>query len=70
MPRGDTQPVPGARRTLPMAARIARRVARLAPAPAPSAGVTPLNPGFFALERMRAGRTKVRAKVRQKVSGK
>ena len=73
------KPAPGKMRRQPEAVRIAERVARFVDSPVRKREgiigrgevVTPLNPGFFVLERMRAGGvTKKRAKTRKKVSGK
>ena len=63
-------PAKNARRPRPGAV-VAARVANLNVAPmAYLEGVTPLNPGFFALERMRAaGAGKARGKARRKVRG-
>lgn len=50
----EVQPA-GRRRQQPSPDKIARRVARLVKPARGRRGVTPLNPGFFALETMRAG---------------
>ena len=54
MPQGDVQPA-AKRRPQPAPARIAARVARLARKAKRVPGVQALNPGFFALEGIRAG---------------
>ena len=64
-------PAPGKQRRKPNADRIAARVARFADLAPVTPGVMALNPGFFQLERMRAGsitkkRSKTRAKLRDK----
>lgn len=68
------KPAPGKMRRQPDGKRVAARVARFVKVDVParlSEGVTPLNPGFFQLERMRtAGGPKKRGKVRGKVRGK
>lgn len=52
------------------AGRIAARVARFETAPA-TPNVTPLNPGFFHLERMKAGvGAKERGKIRERLTGR
>lgn len=51
-PQGEGA-LPGARRREPAAERIARRLAASVAAPEVE-GVQPLNPGFFAVERMRS----------------
>lgn len=58
------------RRSLPKAERIAERIEGLAEDAEPAEGVVRLNPGFFKLERLRAGAAvKRRSDQRDKVSG-
>lgn len=58
-------------RKRPDPAKIAARVKRLAREAEPVEGVQPLNPGFFALERMRSATVpKKRAAVRGKLRDK
>jgi len=65
------RPAPGKMRRKPDAERIAARIARFADKAPVVPHVTPLNPGFFQLERMRASSaTKKHGKVRAKVRGK
>jgi hypothetical protein len=65
------KPALGKMRRKPDHAKIAARVARFADVAPVVPHVTPLNPGFFQLERMRASSaTKKRGKVRAKVRGK
>ena len=73
------KPAPGKMRPSPDGARIAARVKRFVKVEVPERKglvgrnevVTPLNPGFFQLERMRtAGVAKKRGKTRAKVRGK
>lgn len=66
-------PLPGRRRKPRAAALIKARVSAFLERDRPAAaeGVIRLNPGFFALERMRAeAKVKARAKVAKKVVGR
>lgn len=66
--------LPGKKRREPKSEVVARRLAKLGIQPAPAAeGVVALNPGFFALERIRAatvGGKKERAKRRGKAKSR
>lgn len=64
------QSAPGKLRARPDTERIAARVARFVDDAPRDRNVTPLNPGFFLLQRMRAAGVKKRGKLRAKLRDK